>query len=106
MVASPSEFSKREPGFSSISLKDLTDESISAEEFLENLMKHGASSGHVPKSVVDGMYLHAAVKCLMRGRQGGALCDIADCAAQGCFAESSNDLLYTVRGECESVTMK
>lgn len=69
-------------------------------------MKHGASSGHVPKSVVDGMYLHAAVKCLLRGPKGGAVCDIADCAAQGCFAESSNELLYTVRGECESVTVK
>lgn len=94
------------PGFSSISLKDFAKESNGDEEFLENLMKHGASSGHVPKSVVDGMYLHAAVKCLLRGPKGGAVCDIADCAAQGCFAESSNELLYTVRGECESVTVK
>lgn len=93
------------PGFADISLSQFIDESRIDELFLEDLQKDGATFGHVPKSVVDGMLWHAAAKCRMRGPKGGAVCDIADCAAQGCFASpQSTELLYTVRGECKSVT--
>eukprot|EP00438_Fugacium_kawagutii_P019563 Skav218429 [mRNA] locus=scaffold420:236554:238607:- [translate_table: standard] len=93
------------PGFDDISFSEFRNESVNDEQFLEDLQKDGATFGRVPKSVVDGMYLHAAAKCRMRGPKGGAVCDIADCAAQGCFTNpQSTELLYTVRGECQSVT--
>ena len=90
------------PGYYNISFLNLMDESVRDEKFLENLMT-GSDAGYVPKSVVDGMYFHAAAKCVMRGGQRGAVCDIADCAAQGCFAPQSSELQYTVRGECQNV---
>ena len=55
------------PGYHNISLMDLVKESKADEAFLENLMKNGADTGYVPQSVIDGMYLHAATKCVMRG---------------------------------------
>jgi len=95
------------PGYYNISIADLANESEHDEAFLENLMKNGTDTGYVPQSVVDGMYLHAASKCVMRGHNRGAVCDIATCAQRGCFstsASSIHQLHYTVRGECESVT--
>jgi len=94
--------SRTVPGYYNISFQNLVDESDRDEDFLENLM-NGSGAGYVPKSVVDGMYVHAAAKCVMRGGQRGAICDIADCAAQGCFAPHSSELHYTVRGECQNV---
>ncbi len=56
------------PGYYNISLTEFFKESKADEAFLENLMKNGADTGYVPQSVIDGMYLHAATKCVMRGR--------------------------------------
>ena len=56
------------PGYHNISLTEFVKESNGDEKVLENLMKKGADTGYVPQSVIDGMYLHAATKCVMRGR--------------------------------------
>eukprot|EP00438_Fugacium_kawagutii_P004619 Skav229010 [mRNA] locus=scaffold127:423241:430190:- [translate_table: standard] len=94
------------PGYYNLSMADLKAESLSDEAVLENLMNSGTGAGYVPQSVIDGMYLHAAAKCVMRGRGNrGAVCDLALCAGRGCFATpTSSELLYTQRGECEKVT--
>ena len=55
------------PGYYNITLTEFIKESKADEAFLENLMKNGADTGYVPQSVIDGMYLHAATKCVMRG---------------------------------------
>ena len=91
------------PGYHNISLMEFHNESDGDEKVLENLMKNGADTGYVPQSVIDGMYLHAATKCVMRGHNRGAVCDLANCAARGCLSSpSSSQLLYTARGECAS----
>jgi len=93
------------PGYDKLSLEDVNAEFVKVDEFLRSLVNNGKGEGYVPKSVVDGLHLVAAGQCLTRGRQGGALCNIADCAAQFCFATpQSTELLYTVRGECQNVT--
>jgi len=93
------------PGYYKISMVDFINESTADKAFLVNLMKNGTDTGYVPQSVIDGMYLYAATKCVMRGHNRGAVCDIASCATRGCLSSpSSSQLLYGVRGECESVT--
>ncbi|CAK9033250.1 unnamed protein product [Durusdinium trenchii] len=94
------------PNFFGISFNDLMNESLVDESFLLNLEKDGATSGDVPEWVVNGMYLHAAAKCLLRGGNKGALCDIANCAERACFGEDRSTLLYTTRGECTKVAFK
>ena len=65
---------KTMPGYYNISMVDLLKESKDDENFLEALMKNGSDSGYVPQSVVDGMYLHAASKCVMRGQGCSSNC--------------------------------
>ena len=48
-------------------MADLFHESESDEAFLRDIQKNGADVGYATPSLVDGMYLHAAAKCLMRG---------------------------------------
>ena len=93
------------PGYDKLSFEDVHAEYVKLDEFLRNLVNNGKGEGYVPKSVLDGLHLVAAGHCALRGRQGGALCNIADCAAQFCFATpQSTELLYTVRGECQNIT--
>jgi len=92
------------PGYWNITMADLFHESESDEAFLRDIQKNGADVGYATPSLVDGMYLHAAAKCLMRGGHRGAVCDIANCAARACFGASPGELLYTARGECEKLT--
>jgi len=92
------------PGYWNITMADLWTESTSDEAFLHDIQKNGADIGYATPSFVDGMYLHAAAKCVMRGGHRGAVCDIANCAARACFGASPGELLYTARGECEKLT--
>lgn len=95
------------PNYFRLSWDDLKNESLVDEAFLENLEKDGATSGEVPEWVVNGMYLHAAAKCVLRGNNQGALCDIANCAERACWGHADRKTLqYTVRGECKKVAFK
>lgn len=96
--------SKTFPGYWNISMADLLKESTSDEAFLADIQKNGADVGYATPSFVDGMYLHAAAKCLLRGGHRGAVCDLANCASRACFGASPSELLYTARGECEKLT--
>ncbi|CAK9023134.1 unnamed protein product [Durusdinium trenchii] len=88
------------PGYQNITLNDFDKESRSDEALLEALAREGG--GFVSEEVVNGMRLHAATKCLLRGGDRGAVCDLASCAERGCLGPN-NEVLYTARGECESV---
>ena len=55
------------PGYYKISMVDFINESTADKAFLVNLMENGTDTGYVPQSVIDGMYLYAATKCVMRG---------------------------------------
>ena len=48
-------------------MADLFKESQTDEAFLNDIQKNGADVGYATPSFVDGMYLHAAAKCVMRG---------------------------------------
>lgn len=96
--------SKTVPGYWNISMADLFKESKADEAFLYDIQKNGADVGYATPSFVDGMILHAAAKCVLRGGHRGAVCDIANCAARACFHASPGELLYTARGECEKLT--
>ncbi|CAK9076507.1 unnamed protein product [Durusdinium trenchii] len=89
------------PGYHNLSMQDMFTEATSDQTFLWNLEQLGG--GLVTEEVVNGMYLHAAAKCLLGGGHG-ALCDIANCASRGCLAEGKSELLYTARGECSRLT--
>lgn len=88
------------PGYFNISYNDFSKESDDDEALLEALAREGG--GFISEKVVKGMRLHAATKCLFRGGGRGAVCDLANCAERGCLGPN-NEVLYTVRGECESV---
>ena len=88
------------PGYFKLSFDDLTNESTVDETDLEDLMKQGGNEGYVPEWVVNGMLLHAAVKCVFRGGNRGAVCDSANCAQRACMG-TDDVLKYTVRGECQ-----
>ena len=53
------------PGYYNVSFMNLLQEAKVDEAILEDLEKRGTAK--VPQSVVDGMYLHAASKCVLRG---------------------------------------
>ena len=57
------------PGYQNITLNDFDKESRSDEALLEALAREGG--GFVSEEVVNGMRLHAATKCLLRGRTSG-----------------------------------
>lgn len=90
------------PEYHSLSASKLSVESTIDEAALEIAE---ATSGRlqIPDSVVRGLMVHAAVKCVMRGGGRGAVCDIANCAARACL-DDANHVLYTQRGECKKVT--
>ncbi|CAK9063632.1 Uncharacterized protein SCF082_LOCUS32917 [Durusdinium trenchii] len=88
------------PGYFNISFNDFARESDADELLLETLAREGG--GFISEDVVKGMRLHAATKCLFRGGGRGAVCDLANCAERGRLGPN-NEVLYTVRGECESV---
>ncbi|CAK9023117.1 unnamed protein product [Durusdinium trenchii] len=96
-------FEETLPNYFGISMADNANEYRESEAFLLNLQKNGATSGEVPQWVVNNLYLHGAVKCVLRGGNRGAVCEPANCAARACFGEDKSTLLYTARGECERV---
>lgn len=96
------ELQKKVPGFNKLSMKDMAEESDYDNHFLLDLAKKGG--GDVSQKVVDGMYVHAAVKCLLRGGGQGAVCDIANCASRGQVPSACGTLLYSARGEISKVT--
>ena len=55
----------------------------------------------LPKNIVAGIEAHGATKCLLEGEQGGALCDIAHCAARGAVVDGL--VLYSSQGEVPEV---
>ena len=59
--------SKTVPGYWNISMADLFKESKADEAFLYDIQKNGADVGYATPSFVDGMILHAAAKCVLRG---------------------------------------
>ena len=55
------------PGYWNTTMADLFKEGESDEAFLLDIQKNGADVGYATPSFVDGMYLHAVAKCVMRG---------------------------------------
>ena len=53
------------PGYHNLSMQDMFTEATSDQTFLWNLEQLGG--GLVTEEVVNGMYLHAAAKCLLGG---------------------------------------
>ena len=56
---------------------------------------------NLPQSVITGMKVHGAVKCLLGGGKG-AVCDLANCARRACLL-ADGSLGYDARGECPPV---
>mmetsp|Transcript_72139 Transcript_72139/g.169047 ORF Transcript_72139/g.169047 Transcript_72139/m.169047 type:complete len:282 (+) Transcript_72139:88-933(+) len=89
------------PNYHRISVDDATDETSYDMKALEAMWAAPDAVAQINQTVVEGMKLHAAFKCIMAGGKG-ALCDIANCARRGCLL-GNNELGYTARGECPDV---
>ncbi|CAK9023135.1 Uncharacterized protein SCF082_LOCUS16084 [Durusdinium trenchii] len=93
------------PEYHRISINDLHLETQADNASFQELMKSSSTSGNLTASVIHGMRLHAASKCLLGGQgpgSPGVICDIANCAASTCLGPDG-ELLYAVLGECPDV---
>eukprot|EP00438_Fugacium_kawagutii_P009091 Skav226640 [mRNA] locus=scaffold1450:137984:138819:+ [translate_table: standard] len=54
---------------------------------------------HVSPATILDAKERLAIECMMRGGGGKAICDIALCAARGCWSPDGQ-MLYSTRGEC------
>mmetsp|Transcript_104706 Transcript_104706/g.249314 ORF Transcript_104706/g.249314 Transcript_104706/m.249314 type:complete len:265 (+) Transcript_104706:47-841(+) len=92
---------KKVPGFHERSMADWVRQLAEDEAWLEAAMKSGQEEVQLPKNIVAGIEAHGATKCLLEGEQGGALCDIAHCAARGAVVDGL--VLYSSQGEVPEV---
>ena len=91
------ETKKMFPNYHTFTADDLNNSLPKMDKMLAQMQS--LSSGRVDSSVIRDAREHFAIKCLMRGEGGRAICDLAFCAARGCLRPDGL-MLYSSRHEC------
>ena len=89
------------PNYHTFTAHNLNKSVPAMDLMVKQMMTVSSGIAHVDSSVIFEARRYLAVKCLMRGEGGGAVCDIAFCAARGCLRPDGH-MLYSARHECDA----